>query len=476
MLDKKVKMCGRSRYFYYLRKRERPLKLGSTITYFKEAHMSFSSDVKNTLISEVVAMASTPESYCKNPEKDFTRTRKMTLRDVILLPILKESGTMRQELLKYFDYNPSTLTNSAYCQQRKKLKTDVHKQLFFNFNSHYNPVAYEKHYRLLAADGSTFTYTKNPDDVDSYYPPDGKSSKGFNEIHVNALFDLESQRYVDAVIQPIRKKNEFKALTELIDNYKLISSDSLKPIFIADRGFCSYNVFAHAIENDAYFLIRDKDINISRLTGYDSLPESFDIDKTIILTKTHSKKAYRFPDKADLYKNITKSVSFDYITDENPDYEISLRVLRFKVADGSYENIVTNLPRNEFTSLKIKELYNKRWGIETSFCKLKHALGAEYFHSKEQEYITQEIWAKLILFNYCSIITLHVVIEDKKRKFKYQVNYTVAYNACLHFLKQNGAGGCDLESLIGQNILPIRPNRNYARQHRFQIPVSFTYR
>ncbi len=439
--------------------------------------MSFSSDVKKTLFSEIDAMASTPELYCNTPGKDFTRMRKISFRDVVALPILMESGTLRHELCNYFNYDSSVLTNSAYCQQRKKLKHDTLKTLFFKFNSHYSPTAFNGRFRLLAADGCTFTFTRNPDDEDSYYAPDGKSQKGFNQIHANALYDLESQRYVDAVIQPIRKKNEFKALTELIDNYHTNNPYPQKPIFIADRGFCSYNVFAHAIENNAFFLIRAKDINTSRLTGYKSLPDSFDIDVSKILTRTLNRKKYRFPENADMYSHIAQNVSFDYITDRNPDYKIALRILRFKVADNSYENIVTNLPHDEFPTLKIKELYNRRWGIETSFCRLKHVLGAGNFHSKKREYITQEIWAKMILFNFCSIITMHVTMKKKERKFNYQVNFTVAYNACHYFIRlHNGDTPPDIESLIGQNILPIRPNRNYARQHRFQIPVSFTYR
>ena len=80
---------------------------------------------------------------------------------------------------------------------------------------------------------------------------------------------------MDAVIQPIRKKNEFLALSQLMDAN---SNTTLKPIFIADRGFFAYNVFAHAIENNSYFLIRAKDNNMERLTGQNvsELPENFD--------------------------------------------------------------------------------------------------------------------------------------------------------------------------------------------------------
>lgn len=63
-------------------------------------------------------------------------------------------------------------------------------------------------------------------------------------------------------------------------------------------------------------------------------------------------------------------------------------------------------------------LYGLRWGIETSFRELKHVLGAKNFHAKEREYIEMEIWARLILYNFCSIITAHVVIEQKDKERK----------------------------------------------------------
>ena len=55
-----------------------------------------------------------------------------------------------------------------------------------------------------------------------------------------------------------------------------------------------------------------------------------------------------------------------------------------------------------------------RWGIETSFRELKYAIGLSSFHSKKVEYIMQEIYARLVLYNYCEIITMNVVIHQKK--------------------------------------------------------------
>ena len=204
----------------------------------------------------------------------------------------------------------------------------------------------------------------------------------------------------------------------------------------------------------------------------------FDVWINRILTRSQSKKKRKHPELEEQYRFICRDVAFDYIDHGLGDeYPISLRILRFKISNDTYENIITNLPASSFSSSEIKSLYELRWGIETSFRELKHVIGAINFHSKKREYIEMEIWARLLLYNFCSIITSHVVIQQKKRKYIYQVNYTVAYDACRYLLRlHHGEKPPDIESLIGQNILPIRPGRKYARQHRFRVPVSFTYR
>jgi len=438
--------------------------------------MTFANQVKQTLLQDISDMAQFPWLFSKNPETDFSRKRKIDFQSLLHFCICMEAGTTRHEILKYFAYDPATPSNSAFHQQRSKLLPETFPFLFQQFNSHYPFSLYKGKYQLLACDGSTFTFTRNPLDQDSYFAPDGKTTLGYNQVHVVALFDLLSKRYCDSVVQPIRKKNEFQALAQMIDRYS--SSDTV-PVFIADRGFHSFNVFAHAIEHNSQFMIRAKDINMRRLLGSD-LPdeECFDMQINRILTRSQSKRKRLHPELEDQYRFICHDVTFDYIEQGSGDeYPISLRILRFEISDSGYETIITNLPAEEFSPEEIKTLYGLRWGIETSFRELKHTIGAINFHSKKREYIDMEVWARLLLYNFCSIITGHVVIKQKKTKHVYQVNYTVAYQACHYFLRlHNKESPPDIESLIEQNILPIRPDRNYARQHRFRVPASFTYR
>lgn len=439
--------------------------------------MFSAASVKKLLLSDISQMAHSRSSFVNNPKSDFTRDRILTFETVIHFLLSMEAGNTRHELLKYFNYSPDTVTNSALYQQRAKLSANTLPTLFRLFSGHFSPTLYLSKYRLLACDGSDFTYTRNPNDTDCFCVPNNTTSKGYNQVHVNALFDILSLTYSDSVIQPFNKKNEFLALSQMIDSYNY--DDHHIPVFIADRGYQSYNVFAHAIENNAFFLIRAKDLNFKRLLGIQMPDETiFDMWITRILTRSNSKRKRQSPDHEADYRFICAAVPFDYIDSQNPEYHINLRVLRFPIGEDSYENIVTNLPNDEFPLETIKYLYSLRWGIESSFCKLKHSLGAINLHSKLYKYVSQELWARLILFNFCSIITSNIVVSySSKRKHIYQINYDTAYKACHHFLRlQPWDSPPNIEGLISKNLLPIRPGRNYARQRRFRIPVSFVYR
>ena len=286
--------------------------------------------------------------------------------------------------------------------------------------------------------------------------------------------DILSKRYLDCVVQPGRLNNEYRAICDLIDRYSYDGT----PIFIADRGFSSYNLFAHAKENGSLFMVRAKDINVKRLLNIDTLPNHIDKTIDIILSRSQSKKKMKHPDMAEQYRYVHQDVAFDYIKPGSGDeYQLSLRIVRIEITEGIFENIITNLSVDEFSDEDIKQLYHLRWGIENSFRDLKHTIGATNFISKKAIYIEQEIWARLILSNFCAIITTSVVIKQNDTQHVYQVNFAMAMKICHHFLRvRENKPPPDVECLIGNYTLPIRHGRNFARLHRFQTPFSFCYR
>ena len=98
-------------------------------------------------------------------------------------------------------------------------------------------------------------------------------------------------------------------------------------------------------------------------------------------------------------------------------------------------------------------------------------------HSKKRMFIEQEIYAKLVLYNFCSRVSNNIKIKEKDRKYEYQLNYVRAFHIIRHYLKEKGGKNPpDIESLIAKEILPIRPNRQNERKVKAKSPVSFNYR
>lgn len=425
----------------------------------------------NTIIKNMIQSQA---DFVTNPDKDFTRARKISFEDTLRLILSMGGSVLSDELSNYFNHDCSLLpSKSAFIQQRAKILPAAFEYIFKTFTTKYETPKLYKGYRLLGADGSVLNITHNPNDKDTYIQT-SEEAKGFNQLHLNALFDLENKLYIDAKVQAIRKKNETGALVDMVDESNLPGD----VILIADRGYESYNLFAHVSEKGWKYLIRVKDITSRSIASTLDLPDTDEFDETITLNLTR-KQTNEIKANPKKYKFMPKHSRFDYFELKNSSfYELKFRIVRFKLTENTYETIITNLDVKEFEKEEIKELYHKRWGIETSFRELKYAIGLVNWNGKKIDFIKQEIFAKLTMYNYCEIITLNVVIAKKERKYDYQVNFTAAIRACIKFFRANKKtrNTIDVEELIRREILPIRKGRSDKRKLKTKKNVSFTYR
>lgn len=155
----------------------------------------------------------------------------------------------------------------------------------------------------------------------------------------------------------------------------------------------------------------------------------------------------------------------------------SLVFLNELIGSNSYEIIITNLDRNIFDVKKIKEIYHLRWEIETSFRELKYAIGLTSFHARKPDFIKQEIYARLLLYNYCELITTHVIKQMKNNDKTKQVNFTIAIYICREYLRnKRNLSPPDVINLIEKHVLPVRPGRKDPRKVKPQASISFLYR
>jgi len=431
----------------------------------------YASRIRENLESILLEMDTHSYLFAKRPGRDFTRKRKLDFKEMLRILLSMGGNSLKYELMDYFSYEVDTATSSAFVQQREKILPEAFQYLFYEFTRKSMPCRTYNGYRLLAADGSDICIAYDPSDLENHFP-NGPKAKGFNLIHLNAMYDLCSRVFVDALIQPGRKTNEGQALIDMVNRSQI----SDKTIVIADRGYESYNILEHIEQKDWNYVVRVKDIHSNGISSGLVLPEEdcFDKEYHLLATRRNTNEIKASPK----YKFMPQNQKFDYLPlgcKEN--YPVHFRLVRFPISENHFEVLITNLDADELPVEKLKELYHMRWGIETSFRELKYAIGLMNFHAKKVGYIIQEIFASLTMYNFCELITIHVVIQQKERKYVYQVNFTMAIAICLRYFKCNeNMPPPNVEALIHKYILPIRPDRKDSRKVKPKSSVSFLYR
>lgn len=432
--------------------------------------------VKKALKDTIQAMTDCKWLFSVRPGKDNTRNRKFPFQRMLSAILAFRGGTLNREIMDFFGLDPSIGTSSAFIQQRAKITPEAFEYLFQHFS---NKVDENKLYhglRLLAVDGSDLQIAASPNDPDSFYP--GKDGhKSYNLIHINAMYDLVQHIYVDAILQKSRCTDESGALTDMVDR-----SDIENALLLADRGYESYNNLAHIQEKGWSFLIRIKD-GIAGITSGLILPEldEFDIPFHLKLTRKQTNSVKLLLKDKNHYKYLPTNVRFDFLPQKSRKhdpavfFDLHFRIVRFPISDTLCETIITNLDAELYPLPEIKRLYAMRWGIETSFRDLKHTLGLLHLHAKKVEFVHQEIFAKLTMYNFCELITQSVVIQQGQKKHAYKVNFSDAAHICFEFFLRNVPPPI-VEAMLMKYISPIRPGRKNIRKPTQKAAFSFTYR
>ena len=434
--------------------------------------------VKRKLDDAISQLCDVSWMFVKNPGSDFTRNRKLPFRKVVSFLLAMEGGSLSNELMKHFGCSPNIASSSAFVQRRDKINSFAFPSLFDLFVKKTDKEKLYKGYRLFAAEGSDIHIPTNPDDVNSYFPEcNGRSS--YNVLHLDAMYDLLQHTYIDVNLDGLKNLNERTALCSMIDRSSVSSA-----LLIADRGYEGYNLMAHCQEQGWKFLIRIQDVINSRgiAAGLD-LPDTneFDLSLSLSLTTKQTKETLLLARNKNQFKILKTSRPFDFLPMKNKKfdptvfYDISFRIVRLKLTDNSYETLFTNLDSFYFPPSELKKLYNMRWGIETSFRELKYTVGLIHFHAKKVEYIYQEVYARLIMYNFSELVTSHVIIQKSDTKYAYNANFSAAVHICRQLFLGN-VSPPDVEAIILRYVSPIRPGRTRPRNASIKHAVSFTYR
>ena len=434
--------------------------------------------VKQKLNDCICQLSEVSWMFSKQPGIFFTRDRKLPFPKIVSCILSMEGGSLTSEMLKYFGCSAETASSSAFVQQRSKISEEAFPMLFSLFVKKTDSPKLYKGLRLIAADGSDIHIPTNQEHPDSYFPRvNGQAA--YNMLHLDAMYDLLRHTYTDASVIGQRKVNERSSLCAMVDR-----SSMENVLLIADRGYEGFNLLAHIQEKHWHFLIRIQDILHSRgIAAGLNLPDQdeFDVPIHLSLTTKGTNEVKQLCKDRNMYRLIPSTVTFDYLPKKNRKcdpaifYDLHFRIVRFKITEDTYETVITNLDPFSFPPEELKKLYNMRWGIETSFRELKYTLGLLHFHAKKVEYIYQEVFARLIMYNFTELVTSPVIIQKADCKYAYKANFSVAVHVCRQFFLGN-VSPPDVEALIRKYVSPIRPGRNRPRKMTVKHALSFIYR
>lgn len=431
------------------------------------------SFVKNALIDTINEIEDNRHLYLKNPDFDMTRHRKLPAADTVRLVLSFEGHTLPGELKAYFGFSPDRPSPSALIQQRSKFTDGAFPALFRSFNDKIPFTEKIFGLNVFAVDGSDLNLLPEKSDHENYvsYP---SGNGGYYQIHANALFNVGEGRFFDVELQPRPKMNENAALASMIGRCSFPENS----LVICDRGYMSFNTVAHLAEKGLFFLIRCKDPKKkTSFLKHSELPDSreYDVDISKVLTRSRAKY---IREHKEAFSVISPHSRFDFIEpdDRQSMYRVSMRAVRFPLSEDGDEVLITNLPREKFPVDMLKQLYHRRWEIETAFRRLKYAILLTRMHSRRRDLVKQEIYARFIMFNFVSAVYAAVSRKAGRKnrsqrcKYEHRPSFNESVGLIRDFIKRQYSDR-KIKALLRMEMVAVKPNRHHPRNVRSQTAI-----
>jgi len=366
--------------------------------------------------------------------------------------------TLAVELNSFFEYvkfkiNPCFrgITTSAFTQSRQKLSPEV----FVGINEVLTKEFYTdnelrvklwKKHRVLSVDGSTIMLPFSEALKKQYGTHNNQ--KWTDDViiaRVSVLYDVLNEIVVTGTLSPY-KTGEITLAQEHLG--KIEQND----LVILDRAYPSFELAHNILKRKADFLFRCKH-NFNKITNEFMQSSAKD---TLLDIQPRQHQAFK-------NKDITANDS------------ITVRLIKIMLDSGETELLMTSLiNQQEWLFEEFKDLYQKRWLVETYYNRLKNILSVENFSGLTQQAILQDFACALFISNVQSLIIEEaqekLEKQGKNRKYEYKINTSISLgflkNRIIDLFLEKGPEKTlnELESLLVEHTVPIRKGRRFKRQ------------
>lgn len=355
--------------------------------------------------------------------------------------------------LKRKDIAQETFSKSAFVQARKKIKPEVFKHLnqriieeFYKDNS--GVLRQFDNLRILAMDGSRLTlpFTKELEEI--YGQTKNQTNTYIVQTKACVLYDLLNEICINGILSSIDTDERTQAK-------QLLEHCQANDLIIYDRGYPSFELIYEHYQKNLHFLMR-MPLDFSQV-----VKDFVASGKTsqIVEIKPGQKKSFE-------NKPYTKSST------------LKIRLLRITLNSGGIEVLATSLLDSKHYGNEVfKELYFKRWKIETYYDELKNKLKIEEFSGYSNQSILQDFYSTLFVSNIQTLIENEINEEIEKEsktkniKYQYKINTTLSYGFMKDrilelFFTKNDMNDIinELKELFKKHLIPIRPDRKFERK------------
>ena len=416
-------------------------------------------------------------SLSKTKTSDFTRIYKFPWFDVILYLIFRSEKTSQGELSKYF----SDIGRPGYQVSKQAMLKAVNKlnpNVFIDLIHHFAELFYQsedlvKTYRgyiLLAEDGTTLELRPTVQALMQYgFVTNSKVKDMFDAVNAtsrsSALYDVTNGLVVDFTMENYSKSEIPMAAGHLLRMHSVF--DGRRIIYLADRYYDSVELQAILESYGFYYCIRGKS-NFFR--HYIEKMTSDDEWITVEVDKPWQRRLkYSIPKE-----RFVKDPTF------------RLRIVKYKYSYTDINGIpqttdliyFTNLPKEEFSSQEIVNLYERRWDIECSYKTLKTDYEWERYLTSASNAERNMIFAKVLFHNIVGVIRKEMnrqlqADNNPKNKYGYTINIAqlakmIRENNLVRWLRTSNRKAIMrtmdvILGLINKIKVPVRPGRHHQR-------------
>lgn len=353
----------------------------------------------------------------KNYKNTFTRNRKISCQDLLLMTLNKQgkstSFEIRDFMVRKKGDKKVMCSDEAYLKQRRHLNPEVFKQIneiyLKDFYEEKKYVQRKNGYIVFAIDGSKEEIPNTKKNREEFgYAQNQERVKIAREL-LSSIYDVNNHLYIDVEIDKYTASEIELAKRNIEKMIEIIGVEKILIIF--DRGYPCIEFFYWLEKRNIKFLMR--------LQGKDNKEEKQQMkqEDEIVELKYHYSRLQLMKKKyPSTYNEIKNQKGSKY------------RFTKIEVNEKTTEYLISNLIMEEFSKEELKELYGNRWKIEESYNSIKNKLKIESFTGNLPIFIYQDIYAQIFVYNelqdmiYTGNKELLEVHKNKKSKLEYKIN------------------------------------------------------